>query len=273
MQPPQPAQPILLKLGGSLITDKTRPNTPRPDVLERLAAEIAAAVRARPALRLVLGHGSGSFGHIAARKHRTHQGVRDTAGWQGFVEVWRAAASLHRLVMDALHRAGLPAVSFPPSAVATTERGRIVAWDTAPLRAALEAGLLPVVYGDVTFDTVQGGAIVSTETVFDFLARELRPQRILIAGIEPGVWADYPACTRIVPEITPANLDALRGALHGAAATDVTGGMAGKVDAMLALVAAIPGLEVCIFAGTRPGAVQRALLGEPSGTRLHANRV
>jgi len=31
-----------LKLGGSLITDKTQPRTPRPEVLARLMAEIAA---------------------------------------------------------------------------------------------------------------------------------------------------------------------------------------------------------------------------------------
>jgi len=268
-------QPTLqfLKLGGSLITDKTRPNTPRPEIIERLAEEIAAARRAQPDVRLVLGHGSGSFGHVAAQRYGTHQGVRSAADWRGFVEVWRAASALHRLVIRALHAVGLPAVSFPPSAGVIAERGRIVAWDTAPLRAALEAGLLPVVYGDVAFDTAQGGTIVSTETVFDYLARALHPRRILIAGIEPGVWADYPACTRIVPEITPDNIGALTGALHGATATDVTGGMAGKVRAMLDLIREIPHLDVCIFSGEETGAVKNALLGEVRGTRVHANRV
>ena len=32
---------VFLKLGGSLITDKDRPRTPRPDVLARLAASTA----------------------------------------------------------------------------------------------------------------------------------------------------------------------------------------------------------------------------------------
>ena len=34
---------VFLKLGGSLITDKTRPHTPRLEVLRRLAGEVAAA--------------------------------------------------------------------------------------------------------------------------------------------------------------------------------------------------------------------------------------
>ena len=77
-----------IKLGGSLITDKTRPYTPRLDVLQLLAYEILDAQRATPGLPIVLGHGSGSFGHTAAKKHGTRQGVASPEGWQGFNEVW-----------------------------------------------------------------------------------------------------------------------------------------------------------------------------------------
>ncbi|MCX6065672.1 MAG: hypothetical protein NT121_07955, partial [Chloroflexi bacterium] len=59
---------VFLKLGGSLITDKTLPYTPRLDKLADLASQIAAALSTRQ-LSLVLGHGSGSFGHIAAKKY------------------------------------------------------------------------------------------------------------------------------------------------------------------------------------------------------------
>lgn len=251
-----------LKLGGSLITDKHRPMTPLPDRIAALAQAIAQARAERPNLRLVLGHGSGSFGHAVAQEHGTRQGVHDAAGWRGFAAVWHAAAQLNRLIVDALHEAGLPAVAFPPSAGVIAEEGRIVAWDIRPLQAALEAHLLPVVYGDVAFDTVRGGTIVSTEEVFAYLAEPLRPQRILIAGVEPGVWADYPACTRLVPEITPHSVKALSASLQGSAATDVTGGMATKVHQMLRLAEKIPGLEILIFRGT-PARVRQALLGEP----------
>jgi isopentenyl phosphate kinase len=51
-----------LKLGGSLITDKNEAHTHRPDVLARLGREIAAALEQDPSIKVVLGHGSGSFG-------------------------------------------------------------------------------------------------------------------------------------------------------------------------------------------------------------------
>ncbi len=265
-------QLVFLKLGGSLITDKHTPRAVRRGALARLAAEIAAVRRARPAMKLVLGHGSGSFGHVPAKKYRTRQGVDTPDGWRGFAEVWREAAALNRLVMDALAEAGIPALAFPPSAAVMARRGQVLAWDLRPLRAALAAGLLPVVYGDVVFDEILGGTILSTEDIFAYLAGELSPRRILLAGRDPGVWRDYPACTDLIAEITPQTWPNLLAAVRGSAATDVTGGMAGKVAAMLKLVENLAGLEVWIFGGEVPGNVARALQGDPEGTCLRAGR-
>lgn len=259
-----------LKLGGSLITDKNRPHTPRLDVLARLAGEIAAAKRRFPELRLVLGHGSGSFGHVPAQRYNTRQGVHTQTEWQGFIEVWRDAAALNRFVLDAFAEADLPAMAFPPSASLIARDGRVESWDISPLIAALQVGLIPVVYGDVVFDRARGGTIFSTEDLFDDLARKLRPGRILLAGLEPGVWADYPRCTHLATEITPENLAQIMPALGGSAATDVTGGMYSKVQQSLALVQATPGLEVRIFSADTPGMILRALAGEPLGTLIHA---
>jgi isopentenyl phosphate kinase len=257
-----------LKLGGSLITDKTKPRAPRMDILDRLAAEIAAACAEKPALRLVVGNGAGSFGHIPARRYGTRQGVRTPEDWRGFAEVWHEADALNRLVINALHVAGLPAVAFPPSASVTARDGQVSAWDLSPIRNALQAGLLPVVHGDVIFDTVRGGTILSTEDLFEHLARQVHPERILLAGLEDGVWADYPTCTRLIPEITPKTLPQLAPALGGSSATDVTGGMASKVRQSLALVDELPGLEILIFSGEKPGQVKSALLGVRVGTSL-----
>lgn len=257
-----------LKLGGSLITDKAQPRTPRLDVLVRLASEIAAARTKNPKMCLLLGHGSGSFGHVSGRKHGTRQGVHTATQWRGFIEVWRDAGALNRLVMDALLDAGLPAIAFPPSSSVLAEDGRVKTWDLRPLQSALDAGLIPVVFGDTVFDSQRGGTILSTEDLFAHLALVLWPKRILLAGIESGVWADYPACTRLFPEITPATLPEIEAVLSGAATTDVTGGMASKVRQSLALVEAIPALETCIFSGIENGAVARALGGDQVGTTI-----
>lgn len=154
---------VFLKLGGSLITDKQKPRTPRLETLARITKEIAEALVENPGIHLLLGHGAGSFAHVPAKKFGTRQGAHNPEEWLGFSEVWWEAAALNRLVMDALHMAGLPALSLPPSASVVACDGKVVAWNLTPIRATLASGLLPVVFGDVIFDTVRGGTILSTE--------------------------------------------------------------------------------------------------------------
>lgn len=257
--------PLFLKLGGSLITDKMAVETVRSQVLARVAQEIHQARQTQPKLALLVGHGSGSFGHVVAARYSTRQGVQTAAQWRGFAEVSATAARLNKLVTEALLQAGVDAVSLQPSASAVCEDGRITAMATAPVKMALAAGLVPVVYGDVAFDTVRGGTIISTEEIMVFLAKALRPSWLLLAGETGGV---YNLQKKIIPRITPANIDDIQNALGGSRGTDVTGGMASKVRSMLALVAAHRQLTIRIFSGLKTGELTRVLLQpqEASGT-------
>jgi isopentenyl phosphate kinase len=256
---------VFLKLGGSLITDKARARTPRPDVLARLAGEIAQARRETPGLQLLLGHGSGSFGHIEAQKFGTANGVSTGAEWAGFAAVWAAADRLNRLVIDALTTAGVPVLRIAPSSCAMLDDGRLTEFVTEPVRRALESGLVPVVYGDAVFDRTRGGGIASTEMVFGRLARSFHPRRILLAGIERGVFSDYPARQTVIPRIGSSEREGLRERVGGSEHTDVTGGMLSKVLSMLALVGEEKELGVLVFSGEEKGNIRRALLGGDVG--------
>jgi isopentenyl phosphate kinase len=259
---------IFLKLGGSLITDKGQPNTPRLEVINRLASELSDWIKSSHKTHLILGHGSGSFGHVPANEYGTRSGVDDEQGWTGFLKVWQAASNLNHIVIECLRSAGLPALALPPSAVVTASNKQVDRWDLGPLKAALKAGLLPVVYGDVAFDQTLGGTILSTEDLFSYLAHKLAPKRILLAGIEPGVWEDYPQRSRIVNEISPSNYVRYFDVLKGSQAVDVTGGMASKVSQNLELIKQVPGLEVVIFSGSQPGTLAQVLQGTASGTTI-----
>jgi isopentenyl phosphate kinase len=259
---------VFLKLGGSLITVKDRPHTPRHEALHRLATEIAEARTTNPDLRILLGHGSGSFGHVPADKYHTRLGVKTAKEWHGFVEVWRQAAELNHLVMDAMAKADLPALAFPPSAMVTSRQGMLTDWDLDALQNALRNGLLPVIYGDVVFDHALGGTILSTEDLFAYLVSKLNPSRLLFAGMEPGVWQDFPINTFLLPEITPASFLQVEAGLKGSVATDVTGGMLDKVRQVLSMLSQVPGLRAAIFSGEIPDNVRRSLLGEELGTVL-----
>jgi isopentenyl phosphate kinase len=242
----------------------------RGDVLARLVGEIAAARTANPELKLVLGHGSGSFGHVAAKKYGTRHGVWTAEGWHGFAEVSAAAARLNKLVREALLEAGVPTVTLQPSASARCKRGRIEYLALEPVTAALESSLVPLIYGDVAFDIELGGTIISTEEILSYLADSLRPTWLLLAGETAGV---LDADGQVIPQITRHNFNDIQGALGGSRGTDVTGGMASKVINMLVLAEKFPTLSIRIFSGLVEGQLTTTLLNPAGGKGTHISHL
>jgi isopentenyl phosphate kinase len=186
--------------------------------------------------------------------------------WQGFAEVWYQASTLNRYVIQALHEAGVPAMTFSPAASVWSQDGRVVKWDLSQIEYALEKEIVPVVHGDVIFDRARGGTILSTEDLFEHLARELHPRRILLAGLEEAVWADFPGRRHRVEVLTRASFNEISTGVGESAGADVTGGMQSKVQQMLALVEQVAGLQALIFSGEEQGNIEKALKGERIGT-------
>ncbi len=256
---------IFVKLGGSLITDKRQEATPRLDVIGRLARELAEVRQAKPELEVLFGHGSGSFGHWEASQYGTRDGVATAAAWYGFARVSAAALHLNRLVVNSFVNAGVPMISLQPSASALARNGKIASLGLGSIRLALDHGLVPLVFGDVAFDEVLGGTILSTEDIFVYLAETMRPAWILLLGNAPGVLDDD---RQTIPTITPESYSQVREHLRRSGYTDVTGGMADKVEQMVGLVRQQPHLRVRIMSGSGTGADSACLrdaLLDPEG--------
>lgn len=262
---------IFLKLGGSAITDKTREATAREDVIRRIAREIKNARGENPALGILLGHGSGSFGHFAAQKF----GYGERGNWRAYAETGASAARLNRIVTDAFLSEGVPVVSMQPSASVRCRDSELIDLAVEPIRIALAHNLLPLVYGDVAFDETRGRTIVSTEMIFAYLAPMLKPSRIVLAGIADGVFTADPLkepSAQLIREITPATFPQIESQLRGSHGYDVTGGMIAKVKTVLALVEREPSITVHLLSAMRAGVIERALAQEEfdAGTLIHA---
>jgi isopentenyl phosphate kinase len=260
---------IFLKLGGSLITDKAGVEVVRRDILLRIANEVIKAKKQQPDMRLIIGHGGGSFGHVVAARYNTRAGAATPEEWRGFAEVHAAMSRLNQIVVETLLGAGVPVITFPPAAMGYARNGRVTSMPVGNIRHALAAGLVPVLHGDVAFDSELGGTIVSTEEVMVGLMAQLPIKRVLLAGEVEGVLDDN---GQLVPTITPQNYSQIAPVLGGSRGTDVTGGMASKVAEMVVLVEKYPGLTVQILSGLVNGRIQKALLGEQTipGTAITA---
>ncbi len=247
-------QLVFVKLGGSLITDKSLPYTARQEVIDRICGEIRQA-RDRRGISLLVGHGGGSFPHVSAARHRVDRGAVDPGSWQGFIEVHEDAARLNAIVCEAFARQRVPAATVQPSAVCVARSARIESWPTRPLELLLQARLVPVVYGDICLDEERGFSVISTEEIFRFLAPLLRPRRIILLGKVDGVFDRQGA---VIPRITRDNLPALRDALRASdGVADVTGGMLHKVERSLET-----GVPTAILNGLQPGRLLQALLDD-----------
>jgi isopentenyl phosphate kinase len=246
---------VFVKLGGSLITDKSQPYTMRPGAVERVAAELRACL-ATGRVRLLVGHGAGSFPHTSAARYQTHRGLVSPESVRGLCEVSRDVFRLNRLVVDALLTAGIPAMPFQPSAARLSNRGCIEEWYTGALGHALGMGVVPVVFGDVSMDRGQGVSISSTEDALLHLARVFRPARVVMATRVEGLLGQD---GEVVPVVTRAGLEGVLRLLAPPEGADVTGGMRHKVERMLDL--ADTGAETVMVSGLHDGRLADAVLG------------
>jgi isopentenyl phosphate kinase len=260
---------IFVKLGGSLITTKNAPYTINYRALTRIVKELKEAIESNPQLQLLLGHGGGSFPHPVAQNFKTAEGFVHDTSVRGFALCQNAASTLNRIVVDLMTDYAINGVSIQPSACCVTKNGKIFEFFTKPIEAALEDGLVPVVFGDCVFDTVKGCAIVSTEQIFAYLSNALQPSRVLVAGLVDGVYTADPQKdenARFVPLIEVERLSSVESYLGGSYSVDVTGGMTTKVMELVEI--AKRGIECEILSGAS-GNIKKALAGQRGlGTRI-----
>jgi isopentenyl phosphate kinase len=223
----------MLKIGGSVITDKRGDCTINH---ERLAS-IAAAVAGSRATGLVIVHGAGSCGHPEAKRYRLESGV--TAGHaEGIAITHHAVSQLNREVVAALREEGTEALGVHPLHVAFADNGRIIAFESLHLEKMLALGMVPVIHGDVVMDRSRGACIVSGDQLVRHLVPVLGVNRVGLATDVPGVLNGGV----VVPVITPASASTLQ--IGSSSHTDVTGGMRGKISELLDLARAGVGSEI-----------------------------
>ena len=241
----------VLKLGGSVITDKSSAGTINYKAIRELASVIAS--NPRP---LIIIHGAGSLGHPEAKKWHLADGVsQDNA--EGINETHEAVSSLNREVVKALREAGINAVSFPPFASALAKNKRLHYAGEKQIAELLAVGITPVLFGDVVIDTKLGACIVSGDQLAPYLARALSAERVGIVTSVGGV-LDNGKVIPLLSRVTAGKISFV-----SSDCADVTGGMKGKVDELLAL--AEEGIDSQIFA---PHELADFLNGKNPGTRV-----
>ncbi len=254
----------LVKLGGSVITDKARPLAFRSRVTTRLGRELQPFAGEG----LVVVHGAGSFGHVRAAEYDLTSGLKGPRQVEGTAVVQRDVRDLNLRVIDALLDAGVPAVSLPPAAWLELEDGVLRQFDARPFQRAMGRGLVPVTFGDVLNDRVTGVAIASGDLLMAAIAAVFMPDISVFVTAVDGVYDGDPEepDSRLMPEVSPVTVpDGSGRAPEGVA--DVTGSMGGKLSK--AFEVAQRSQETWVIGGNRPGRLRSLLDGKRvKGTRV-----
>ncbi|GCF12873.1 hypothetical protein Harman_08080 [Haloarcula mannanilytica] len=246
---------VVLKLGGSVITEKDEPET-----VDRaaLSAAVTAIVESAVGDDIVIVHGGGSFGH----HHAAEYGVSTTAGTHnvaGVQAIHGAMCRLNAAVVDALTDQGVPAVPVHPFSAATRDADGALSLPTDQITTLLDEGFVPVLHGDLVAHAGEGATVLSGDELVVELAPAVNADRVGVCSTVPGVLDEDGA---VVDSIE--SFDAVAAVLGESDATDVSGGMAGKVRALLALSA-----PAVVFG---PDALPAFLAGESPGTTITGDR-
>lgn len=246
---------ILIKLGGSVITNKDTPYKARIGRIKRLAKEIKSS----GVSSLVLAHGSGSFGHTSALKYGGKKGY--VSKW-GVAKVARDAMEINRIVMDIFIEEGLPAISLRPMSMILTSEGKLKKDLFEIVEETLNQGLIPVVYGDVIWDkkwqsTIFSGEKTLNEISVHLLKKGYRIDKIIQVGETDGV---YDLKGNTIPLINKDNWSKIKTYLFEDKRADVTGGMKHKIENALKI--AKSGIYTFLINGNKNNQLSDSILGK-----------
>jgi len=250
----------VIKIGGSVITDKREPFKIRRNVVRRLTRELKEALHSDSRLKVIIVHGGGSFGHYVALKHLGKGKISS----QGFIEIHEAMIRLNTFFVRELRREGVLAETIHTSSAIILKNGEISEANIKTVRGFLENKIVPVLYGDVVYDLVKGFTIVSGDTLAAFLAEKLKANLIAYVTNVNGIYRTYPpkhGLKDLIPQINLRTYN-LSGKMFKHVGYDVTGGMAFKLLELKKYISCKHPIKAVIFNGLKKDFLKNILLGK-----------
>jgi isopentenyl phosphate kinase len=247
---------FIIKIGGSVITNKAKQDSFKKDVLDNLAKQIKNSKK-----EIILVHGAGSFGHILAKKYNLNQGYKNNDQIQGFSLTHAKVQKLNSFVLDSLHENGIPAVSLPPHNILKLKNHKFSSFNHSIFNDYLKLGITPVTFGDVVLDEKLGFSICSGDLLMQILSDCFKPEKAIFIIDEDGLYTSNPKINKNAEFINSITIEKLKKlAVSADKHDDVTGGMGGKIDTIKNISKL--GIDTVLLNGNKPDRLFKVLIGE-----------
>ncbi|MEM0438260.1 MAG: isopentenyl phosphate kinase [Candidatus Micrarchaeia archaeon] len=246
-------KPIVIKLGGSVITDKSRFKTPDLASIDALCALIGEFYA--KGMPFIVVHGAGSYAHIPSKEYGLADGYQDEDGKVNYAKVHSLCEELSTLVVNALIKYKVPAVSFHPATFVMQRSKSPARIDDSFIKEYLNAGFVPVTHGDVVLDRDTNSSIISGDGLMEFFGRHYAKKLIFASDVD-GLLTSVDGQGQLIPEVNRRNFRNVFEMVGGSNHTDVTGGMAGKIKNLMTLP-----VDTYIVNGRKPERIRSILEG------------
>ncbi len=250
---------ILLKLGGSLLTDKNKPFSLREDILESCLNQIIESKKA-----IILIHGGGSFGHPIAKKYQISQGLNDSIKDQimGLSKTHEAMIKFDSIIINKMLDNGRSAISVQPSSIFIQDFNEIIFKSIDPIEKMLDLGIIPVLYGDILLSWDSSFTILSGDQIILKLCEKIQKYKIskvIFAIEEDGIYIKDNGNEKLALKLRSNDLVDLKLAELDQK-IDVTGGIRGKLETIKEIIKL--GIPVQIINGIKNKNILKALNNE-----------
>jgi isopentenyl phosphate kinase len=256
----------VIKLGGSLLTDKSRPYEVRKSVIESTVRELKTCMDEELIESLVVVHGVGSIGHPPVLEHKLHQGYKGPEQFIPLSKTQRIVNEFRYMLTEEFQKVGLPVNLLHPSSMIVAEKMRFAKTSFEPLKGWLSLGMVPLLGGDLLYDTAMGFSVGSGDALAVELAKQLNAKRLIFAMDVPGIFDDNPHTNTdatLLKEIDIHDITQVLKGMKQIGKVDASGAMKGKLaSVVLAMDLIEGGLDTALLSMMDYGNLLAFLKGE-----------
>jgi len=247
---------IIIKIGGSVITDKSKENSFKQKTMDKLSEVIKKSKS-----EILLVHGAGSYGHILAKKHSLNNGYKNKNQILGFSQTHMMVQKLNTMVLESLQKNGINAVSIPPHSTLILNDHCLDEINYDIFEKYLKTGFTPVCFGDVVLDKKLGFSICSGDLLVEIFAERFKPEKVVFVIDEDGLYTSNPKEDKHAKLLNKTTVEEFQKLttkidLHA----DVTGGMAGKINTIKNISKI--GVDTFLVNGNKPDRLYQVLTGQ-----------
>ncbi len=226
---------ILIKLGGSIITNKEKPLSPRRKTIDKIVQSLRKIDE-----EIVIVHGGGSYGHYWSVRYNMHTKPANYSP-HGVSVVKNSMVELNKIILDSFLKNKLNPYCLPPTDFMSGNKS--VTKKVKEIGKIAKAGLIPITYGDALWYGQKKFFILSGDKIMTMLSKILRPKLCIFVLNVDGLYSDMKSKKLIrklgkkIPLLTKTLMD-------------VTGGMSRKVEE--SSIIAKSGIDVFFVNGNKP---------------------